>query len=187
MKKIYLLYGPQGSGKSTQAKLLAERNNLIFVSTGEISRNIAKTNPEVKALIDAGNPTPDGIITAAVADVLEKNKGGKGFVFDGYPRYAQQIEPFVNLLEKHQWSITKVVFCKLDEAEGVKRITLRAKTEGRKDDTPAGIARRLELYHQQTVPIVNYFKKLGKVVEVDASGSIEGIYQAILQVLDLHD
>lgn len=182
--KIYLIYGPQGSGKSTQAKLLAEKFNLVFVSAGHISRDIAKTNETVRNLIDRGEPTPQEIIVPAINAVLEKNKDGNGFVFDGYPRYAQQIESLVTAIESFHWDITKVIIIKLSEKDGVERIMSRAKIEGREDDTPESITHRLELYHQQTVPIIDYFKQLGKVVEIDGAGTVEEVHELILQTLN---
>ncbi len=181
---IYLIYGPQGSGKTTQAKLLAQQFNLIFISAGHISRDIAKTNETVRNLIDRGEPTPQEIIAPAINAVMEKNKNGNGFVFDGYPRYAQQIESLVAAVASYHWDVSKVIIINLSEKEGVERILARAKIEGRKDDTPESIRRRLELYHQQTVPIIDYFKKLGKVVEVDGSGTIEEVHNLIISALN---
>lgn len=181
---IYLVYGPQGSGKSTQAQLLAQKFNLTYISAGHISRDIAKTNETVRQLIDRGEPTPQEIIVPAVNAVMEEHKQGNGFVFDGYPRYAQQIEFLVTAIENYHWDITKVIIINLSEKDGFDRIMSRAKIEGREDDTPQSIARRLELYHQQTVPIIDYFKKLGKVVEIDGSGTIEEVHNLIVSSVE---
>ncbi len=186
--KIYLLYGPQGAGKTTQAKLLADKLDLVMISAGEISREIAKQDTpvghQVKELIDRGEQTPNEIIVPAIDQLLDHPGGKNGFVFDGYPRYAQQIESLVVSIEKHGWEINKVVFIDLPEDVGVKRIMLRAQGERRADDTPEAIARRLELYHQQTQPIIDYFRRLDKVAEIDGSGTVEEVYQLLLQALN---
>lgn len=183
--KIILIYGPQGSGKSTQARLIADKLNLTLISTGEISRTIAsQPTPQgqrVKALIDAGEPTPTEILVPAVEEVMRRNQSGSGFVFDGYPRFAQQIEPLLAFISSHGWEVSKVIVIELESEEGIKRIMSRARIEGRRDDNPESIRRRLELYHQQTIPIINYFKKVGKVTKIDGSGTIEHVHSLVLQ------
>ncbi|MBI4100090.1 nucleoside monophosphate kinase [Candidatus Microgenomates bacterium] len=182
--KVYLLYGPQGSGKSTQAKLLAERLNLILVSAGDISRDLAAKNETVKALVDKGEPTPQEFIVTAVNDIFRQNKEGGGFVLDGYPRYIEDVEPFAVELNAQGWEVTKVLFLQLSEQDALQRLVLRAKKENRADDTPDSISRRLELYHQQTQPIIDYFRRLGKVAEVDGSGTVEEVSALIQKALN---
>lgn len=184
---IYLIYGPQGSGKSTQAKLISEKFGYKFVSAGDVSRQIAAEDSDigrrVKSLYDSGNPTPQEIIVPAIDRVLD-TPGSTGFVLDGYPRYAQQIESLVESIEKRGWQVTKVVSILLSDEDCKKRMASRARLENRNDDVAVAIARRLELYHQQTVPIIHYFQKLGLVVEIDGSGTIEEVHQLILQSLN---
>lgn len=183
MKEIYVIYGPQGSGKSTQTKLLEKELDLRRVATGEISREIARHNETLREILKRGEPTPQEIIVPAVDEVMEQNKDGKGFVFDGYPRFAQQIESFITSIENHRWEITKVIVIKLTKEVGIKRIMDRMVAEGREDDNPQAISRRLELYDQQTVPIIDYFKTLDKVVEVDGSGTIGEVHDSILRAI----
>lgn len=179
----YIIYGSQGSGKTTQAKILADKLGIIFISAGEISRNIAAKNTDqgrmVKSLIDKGEPTPEDIIVPVIEKIFDTPQALKGFVLDGYPRFAQQVESLVGSLERRGWGIDKVFQIKLTEEEGIKRIMNRAKTEGRNDDTPESISKRLALYHQQTEPIVSYFRRLGKLVEIDGIGTIAEVSNLI--------
>lgn len=186
--RIYLIYGPQGSGKTTQAKLLADKFGLTMISAGEISRQIALQDTpqgkEVRDLIGKGEPTPKEIIVPAVNKILNTTTNTNGFVFDGYPRYAQQIESLAISLEKLGWDISKVIIINLTEKVGVERVMGRAAKDGRADDNPESIARRLELYRQQTKPIIDYFRRLGKVIEVDGSATIEEVNKNILTKLE---
>lgn len=182
-----IIYGTQGSGKSTQAKLLAEKLSVPMISTGVISRMLALQDNEegrmVKALIDAGDPTPQEIITREIDRIIDSPEAINGFVMEGHPRYSHQLEPFIDSLKSRGLDIDKVFYIGLTEDEGIKRIMSRAKIEGRTDDTPEGIARRLQLYREQTQPIIDFFRKKGKLVEIDGSGTIEEVAVLINQTL----
>lgn len=179
----YIIYGPQGSGKTTQAKILADKLGVSFISAGEISRQIAQQKDaigqKVRDLIGRGEPTPEEIIVPAIEKIFNTPEANKGFVLDGYPRFAQQVESLITSLEKRKWQLDKVFEIRLTEEEGIKRITERARLEGREDDTPESISRRLALYHEQTEPIISYFRKIGKLVEIDGSGNIDEVASLI--------
>ncbi|MBI3887922.1 nucleoside monophosphate kinase [Candidatus Microgenomates bacterium] len=178
-----LFYGPQGSGKSTQAQLLAETLNVPMISAGQISRELAsKDDPEgklIKNLIDKGDATPNEIIVREINKRLDNPSSQNGFVMDGYPRFAQQIEYLILAGEERGWEIDKVVVIDLSEEIGHKRVLSWAEIEGRNDDTVESLKRRLELYRQQTQPIISYFETLGKVVHIDGSGTVEEVRNLI--------
>lgn len=184
-----IIYGPQGSGKSTQAKLLATKLNIPAISAGEISRQIATEDSEegrlVKKLIDSGNPAPNEIINPRLEKILSSPEASHGYVLDGFPRYDNQLELLQDYLNRANTTIDRVILINLPLAEGVKRIMSRTKIEGRDDDTPDGIARRLELFKEQTAPIITKFRQEGKLLEIDGSGSIEEVHKNILLVLKL--
>ncbi len=181
------IYGPQGSGKSTQAKLLSEKFGIPVISAGQISRQIAAENtPEgkkVKALIEAGNPTPTEILAPRIERAILSPEAKNGFILDGFPRFPDQIEQIVAILDRQGRQLDHALLIKLSDEEGIKRILSRATIEGRTDDTPEAIKRRLDLYHQQTEPIISYFRNLSKLIEIDGSGTIEEVHELILAAL----
>lgn len=167
-KKIIFM-GPVGSGKSTQAGLLAEHLKLPRVNTGEIFRRMAQTNPELKELLDRGQFVNDEMTMLMLRQELSDEKYGGGFVADGVPRNLFQAEnlPFEPDL---------VIYLKVRDSENVKRLLLR----GRSDDTEEVIKTRLAIYHEQTEPVLDFYRQKGKLLEVDGEPPIEVIFQDVL-------
>ena len=169
-----IIYGPQGSGKSTQAQLLAEKLKVPHIQTGEIYRQISQEDnvlgKKVKKLLDAGDLIDDETTYTIVDRYLIDVK--KGFIIDGFPRTLVQAQ-------RGPFSVDKVFYLKLDDQECVTRLLGR----GRYDDTAEIINQRLKLYHQQTQPILDYYRELGKLVEIDGSGTIEEVHNLILDAL----
>lgn len=178
MNIIFL--GPQGSGKSTQAKLLAEYLGVPLFDTGGFYRKKREENSplgrKIKKIIDAGNLVPDEITIKLVNEEFKKPKYKNGVVIDGVPRTLRQAEELS--IRPH-----KVFYLKVSDEEGVKRLLKR----GRHDDTPEAIQRRLELYHAVTEPILGYYREKGLLEEIDGERSIEEIAQDIREHVKKND
>lgn len=170
MKFIFL--GSQGSGKSTQAKQLAEKLNLPYFEMGELLRERLKdgdqTGKKIKSALNLGLLVPDEITINLLRE--KTSKAYDGYVLDGFPRNTTQLEALDN-------DITKIYYIKVSDMESIKRLALRK----REDDTKDVLAKRLEIYHQETEPLLEEFKNKEILDEVDGERSIEDIHQDILE------
>lgn len=173
-----LLVGPQGSGKSTQAALLAEYLQLPKISTGDIFRELAVEQSDegkrIKEILNSGALIDDRETAEIVQKRLFRNDCRNGFILDGYPRNIEQKELFDPQVEK-------VVFLDVPDEEVVRRLMARK----REDDTLEAIQKRLNLYHEHTKPLLNYYKEQGMLIEVNGQGSIEEIQDKIRKQLSV--
>lgn len=180
-----IILGPQGSGKGTQAKLLAKKLNLKHISIGELLRQAAKAPTKkgriIKSLLAKGVLIP----LETTLDVLEPAliSCRKGFILDGIPRNLRQAEHLDWFLKKMNQSIGRIIYLTLSQKSTYTRLLKRAKQEGRSDDTKESIKKRLEIFNKQTIPVVNYFNTTGRLIEVDGEPDIETIHQSILKKL----
>ena len=183
-----LLLGPQGAGKGTQGKLISAEYGLPHIATGDMLRAAIAAGSELgrraEPLMSAGKLVPDDIMIGLIRDRLAQDDTAEGFVLDGFPRTSAQAEALDSRLEEIDRPLRVVFEFQLPEEICVERLTRRAQEEGREDDTPEAIRTRLALYHEQTEPLVEYYRARGSLVGVRAEGSVEEVFQQLQQVLE---
>ena len=186
-----VIFGPPGSGKGTQAKILAEKFQLLHISTGDLLRNEIKNETnlgiEAKKFMDQGILVPDevviGMISARLDEEMEKVEG---FIFDGFPRTVEQANALDELLEFKKSSISRVLSLKVDDNEVVKRLLERGKTSGRSDDLDEDTIRyRIVEYENKTAPVAHYYEQQGKYIDIEGVGSVEEINENLSSEIDL--
>jgi len=186
-----LVLGPQGSGKGTQASRLAEEREIPHVSTGDMFRAaIAAGTPlgrRVEPILASGELVPDELTVALIRERLSEPDATRGFVLDGFPRNLAQAEALDAMLTEIDRELDLVLFFDLDHVTSTERLRKRAVIEGRDDDTPDAIARRLELYHEQTAPLVELYRASGRLVPIRADRTIDEVANEIAEALDLLD
>ncbi len=188
--KYYILFGPPGAGKGTQAKLMVEKFDLYHVSTGDLLRKEIAKGTELgklaKSLIDDGNFVDDYIVEQMIENVMDENPQVKGFIFDGFPRTVAQAKHLDVMLAKRNSEVTKVLSIIISDDLVYKRIRYRANIEGRKDDTSDEIIQnRIDTYHRKTEPLIGYYNRQGKYYEIDGDGGVEDILQKISREIAL--
>lgn len=182
--KYYILFGPPGAGKGTQAKKMVEKFHLKHISTGDLLRNEIANKTELglkaKALIEAGNLVPDEVVVGMIKNVFANNNDVAGFILDGFPRTIDQAKMLDKILEGMHSGVTKVISLKIKDGLIGERIKKRAEIEGRKDDADEKIIKnRIDTYHRQTEPLINYYKKSGNYHEIEGERSIDEVFEAI--------
>ncbi len=182
-----LLIGPPGAGKGTQAAKLAEAFKIPAISTGDIFRENVKNETDLgkqaKAFMDRGEYVPDSLTNALVRDRLSWDDAKEGFLLDGYPRTSDQVEELDRILASDGESLSAVVQITADTDEVVRRLLNRAIEQGRTDDTEDVIRHRLDVYAEQTAPLIEVFSNRQLVVEVDGLGAVEIVTARILEAL----
>jgi adenylate kinase len=170
-----ILIGIQGAGKSTQGNLLSEKLKIPYLSTGHIFRDLAKEKtPEgryIKETINAGYLLPDNKTLEIVESYLERDEYKNGFILDGFPRTTAQAEAFKS-------EINHVFYLKVSDKEALWRISGR--DDERDDETLKAIRKRIELFHEVTLPVLDYYKGKGILIEINGEQSIEDISKEML-------
>ncbi|MPV50926.1 MULTISPECIES: adenylate kinase [unclassified Pseudactinotalea] len=174
-----VLLGPPGAGKGTQAVRIAERLGIPAISTGDIFRANVSERTELgrtaQRYMDAGEYVPDEVTNAMVADRLARDDARTGFLLDGYPRTEPQVRELDSMLGAQDVSLDAVIELTADVDEVVGRLLGRAQEQGRTDDTEPVIRRRLEVYREQTAPLVGIYSGRGLLVQVDGMGEIDEV------------
>ena len=204
-----VLLGAPGAGKGTQAKFIVDKYGIPQISTGDILRvavaNKTKLGLEAKKFMDAGQLVPDEIVNGLVAERLAEKDCEKGFIMDGFPRNVAQAKVLDEILTKLGKQIEKVIALNVPDKDIIERITGRrtSKVTGkiyhikfnppvdekpedlvqRADDTEEVVVKRLETYHNQTAPVLDYYKVQNKVTEIDGTKKLEDITQDIFKIL----
>jgi adenylate kinase len=170
-----LILGPQGSGKGTQAKRLAESRALSHVATGDILRAAVADGSElgqrVEPILERGDLVPDDLMIELIRERLE---GENGFVLDGFPRTLPQAEALDTMLAEIGRQLDAVLLLEVSDDVAADRLLARA-AEGRTDDSPEAIRNRLRLYHELTEPVVERYRREGMLLAVDGEGTIEKV------------
>ena len=183
-----LLIGPPGSGKGTQAHRLSGQLHIPEISTGDMFRShLADGSPlgrEIKEFLDAGNLVPDNLTTAMLRVRLEERDARTGFLLDGYPRTVSQMDDLDGILDSAGTSLDAVVEITAHDDEIVRRLLLRSEAEGRSDDTEDVIRHRLELYRQETEPVIERYGRRALLVSVDGTADVDAVTVSALQGIE---
>jgi len=185
MRLIFM--GPPGAGKGTQAKVVADRFGIPAISTGDIFRaNVSQGTElgvEAKRYMDAGEYVPDSITNRMVRNRIDEEDAVKGFLLDGYPRTLDQVEELDGMIRFTGHRLDTVIVLTVDPDELVRRLTERAESEGRSDDTEEVVRRRQEVYAEQTEPLIEVYRSRGLLREVDGIGEVDEVTERILDAL----
>ncbi|MFF1821638.1 adenylate kinase [Kribbella sp. NPDC058245] len=181
-----VLMGPPGAGKGTHAGMLAEQVAVPAISTGDIFRAHLAAGSElgrtVQQYVDSGAYVPDEVTNAMIRERLAEEDARSGFLLDGYPRTLDQAAVLDDLLAAQGRDLTAVIVLRVDRESLVQRLLRRAQIQGRSDDSEDVIRTRLEVYAEQTIPLVTLYGGRGLVHEIDGNGDIEQVRERILEI-----
>ena len=183
MSNLVIFLGPPGAGKGTQAITIAEEKNLAHISTGDMLREHVSNETELgktaKTLLDEGKLVPDSLVIEMLQERLLSDDCVNGAILDGFPRTIAQAESLDKI--SAEFKISKVIVFEADRDELIKRILNRGETSGRSDDTEESVSVRLEVYENDTAPLIEYYELKNLVVKINAVGDVESIYNLILK------
>ena len=177
-----VLLGPPGAGKGTQAVKLSEKLGIPQISTGDLFReNISQGTPlgvEAKRYLDAGDLVPSELTNKLVEDRIQHEDAAAGFILDGFPRSVEQARALDEMLKNHNIKLDAVLEFAVSEDE----LFTRLKARGRADDTEDVIRNRMQVYRDETAPLLDYYRT-NNLKTVDAVGALDEVFQRALQAL----
>lgn len=184
-----VIFGPPGAGKGTQSVQLAEKYELVHISTGDLFRAHKQAGTELGKLAqsyaDQGNLVPDQVTISMLHEKVSETPEAKGYIFDGFPRTTAQAEALDNLLNQLGTSVTACLSMKVPDEELTQRLLDRGKTSGRADDSNREVIQnRLNVYKRETAPLKDHYDAQGKLLEVDGVGSINDIFDRLCHTLE---
>ena len=186
-----ILLGPPGAGKGTQAKILQKAYGIIQLSTGDMLRSSvasgSKLGQQAKAVMDSGNLMPDDIMTQIISERIEQTDCINGFILDGFPRTTEQALALEDMLESSDKVLDFVIEIVVDDEILVDRIKSRveemSQEDRRSDDNVETLRKRLGIYHEQTAPILPFYRERGMLNQVDGMMSITEVSNKIKQIV----
>jgi adenylate kinase len=182
-----VIFGAPGSGKGTQSEMIIENHGLHHISTGEVLREeIAKDSDLgriANGYISKGHLVPDELIVDILNDMLDEQTLKKGVIFDGFPRTINQAKELQKMLNKRGQDISAVIGLEVPENELITRLVKRGEVSGRSDDNEATIKQRIQVYHKNTEPLMDYYKQAGIYYPIEGKGSVTEIFNQIAEVL----
>lgn len=183
-----VIFGAPGSGKGTQSERIVAKYGINHISTGDVLRAEIKNSTELgktaQRFIDQGQLIPDGLMIDILASVLDGYKGSKGVIFDGFPRTIAQAEALKDMLAERKQEVSIMLDLEVPEDELMVRLVKRGKECGRADDNEETIKKRLTVYHSQTAPLIDWYKKEHKYKHINGLGSLEDISKEIYEAVD---
>ena len=185
----FILFGPPGAGKGTQAKFLVNKFEILQISTGDILREEVKSKTDLgmsaKAIMDKGDLVSDDIILSIIEKRLSNPDCDNGFILDGFPRTLNQAIELEKILKKLHINIDKIIEINVKDEILLHRITSRAleTNNNRADDNSNVLKNRIEIYHKDTKPVLKFYNDMGKLITVNGMLSIEEVSEEILQLL----
>lgn len=183
-----LLLGPQGSGKGTQAARISAAYDIAHIATGDMLRSAIASHSElgkkVEPILARGELVPDDLMIALIRERLAAEDAREGFVLDGFPRTMAQARALDAMLEEERRQLCVVFELQISDDLCLERLLSRAQLQERADDTAEAIRKRLELYHAQTEPVVEYYRAQGNLVGIHADRDIDEVFEEIQRALD---